>query len=275
MNTASFALLCLSVFINSTFGLSDAQEVLEKDDGTDVTMRNLDDYPVCLIDEDCHEVGDKKGKEYRCFQYMCYPWQEEEEEDFMKCQVKEDCKGMRTGEDGDCFRHHDRKKVLSGICLSQSETTTCSEHSECEASLRCVNGHCGDQRYFDALASQQCVDDSLCRDLLLGDLCCYDVSSSPDTWRGGERSHNLSRKCCANEHDTPVIPPPETVAHHHVQMIDQVLSKLEEFEITKIYCLVFSNDMRDKMPSCNQSGGMALTTSLRVLVTLAFMACIL
>ena len=53
--------------------------------------------------------------------------------------------------------------------------------------------------------------------------------------------------------------------------IDQVLSQLEEFEITKLYCLVFSNEMKDKMPSCNMSAGSATTTSIAgIVATLAF-----
>merc|ERR1719348_515652 len=130
---------------------------------------------------------------------------------------------------------------------------TCSDHSECDASLSCVNGHCGDGRYLVAMGKMQCNDDSFCRDLLLGDLCCYDVSNPYHSWQRGNATNNLSRKCCQNDHDAPVIPPSDSVEHASLQMIDEVLSKLEEFEITKLYCLVFTNEMRNKMPSCNNN----------------------
>ena len=116
MKTCLLALLFCSAFSN------DAREVFEDHVGQNVTLRNLADYPVCLIDTDCQGIAELKGQDYRCFQYMCYPWEHGEEEgDFRKCQVKDDCKGMGEGEmeDGDCFRHPERKKVLSGICLRQ------------------------------------------------------------------------------------------------------------------------------------------------------------
>ena len=74
-------------------------------------VRNLGDYPACMQDSDCIGLGGG----YRCFQYMCYPW--EQGGSLEKCQVKEDCKGKVGGEDGECFRHPDRKTVLSGICI--------------------------------------------------------------------------------------------------------------------------------------------------------------
>ena len=55
------------------------------------------------------------------------------------------------------------------------------------------------------------------QDLLLGDLCCYDVRSSPSTWQGSDR--NLTRKCCQNEHDAPVIPPQDSVEQQHLNMV--------------------------------------------------------
>merc|ERR1712013_687988 len=190
-------------------------------------VRNLGDYPACMQDSDCSGLGGG----YRCFQYMCYPW--EQGGSLEKCQVKEDCKGKVGGEDGEC----------------------------------------GDGRYLAALGDMQCQDDSLCRELLLGDLCCYDVSTPPHSWQGEGGTHNLTRKCCQNDHDAPVIPPLDSVDQSHLSMIDEVLSKLEEFEITKLYCLVFSNEMRNKMPSCNSSSsssGSATTPSITgIVATLA------
>merc|ERR1711909_203013 len=70
------------------------------------TARNMGDYPACMQDSDCTGLGGG----YRCFQYMCYPW--EQGGSLEKCQVKDDCKGKVGGEDGECFRHPDRKTVL-------------------------------------------------------------------------------------------------------------------------------------------------------------------
>merc|ERR1712013_48604 len=166
-----------------------------------------------------------------------------------------------------------RRPGSSPVTFSWPSVMTCSDHSECQAGLSCVYGHCGDGRYLAALGDMQCQDDSLCRELLLGDLCCYDVSTPPHSWQGEGGTHNLTRKCCQNDYDAPVIPPLDSVDQSHLSMIDKVLSKLEEFEITKLYCLVFSNEMRNKMPSCNSSSsssGSATTTSITgIVATLA------
>ena len=79
---------------------------------------------------------------YRCFQYMCYPWSKGSST-FRSCKRRSDCQGLEeeeagNGEDGDCyryfsidfphcilwfifqphFRHQDRRFVFSGICLA-------------------------------------------------------------------------------------------------------------------------------------------------------------
>ena len=36
--------------------------------------RNLSLYPACVTDQDCGVVAAEREEDYRCFQYMCYPW---------------------------------------------------------------------------------------------------------------------------------------------------------------------------------------------------------
>lgn len=137
-------------------------------------VRNINDYPVCVVDEDCGEISQRKGVNYRCFQYMCYPWDSRElGGSFTSCKRRADC-----GEGEDCFRHQNRRNVYSGICLDKSEMSTCFDHSDCPSDLRCTNFYCGEAHYYRALHSVMCrpSEHSFCQDLLLGDSCCYDFS---------------------------------------------------------------------------------------------------
>ena len=89
------------------------------------SIRDIERFPVCVTDEDCDDMSDKKHVNYKCFQYMCFPWQSSiEAKPFRSCKRRSDCKGLSAteggvGGDGDCYRHQDRRKVFSGICLNQ------------------------------------------------------------------------------------------------------------------------------------------------------------
>ena len=37
-------------------------------------FRDIAEFGVCVTDEDCAVVTKERGADYRCFQYMCYPW---------------------------------------------------------------------------------------------------------------------------------------------------------------------------------------------------------
>jgi hypothetical protein len=39
----------------------------------------------------------------------------------------------------------------------------CWEHKDCNPDQKCVNGYCGEPRYFQALASLDCKSDDLCK----------------------------------------------------------------------------------------------------------------
>eukprot|EP00092_Neocalanus_flemingeri_P087090 GFUD01109835.1.p1 GENE.GFUD01109835.1~~GFUD01109835.1.p1 ORF type:complete len:241 (-),score=46.06 GFUD01109835.1:248-970(-) len=229
-------LLCYTIIIDSGKCVNDTEDVFEDENNTiSTSIRDLEDYPACVIDEDCLDISDEMGKDYKCFQYMCYPWNDSElEGQFKKCQSKDDCKELSEeeggdGGDGDCFRHHDIKQVAKGICLRQNEAQSCSEHLDCPHTLQCVNKYCGDGEYFAALGEQQCVDDSVCRDLLLGELCCYDVSGPPHTWPDVEDGQTMSRKCCDNEQGVPVIAPAYNVSGQIDSSLVERVGKLGAF----------------------------------------------
>ena len=87
-------------------------------------VRDVDKFPVCVTDSDCDSISDRQGESYKCFQYMCYPWNSPSlAHPFRTCKRRSDCKDLREeeggdGGNGDCFRHQDRRNVFSGICLS-------------------------------------------------------------------------------------------------------------------------------------------------------------
>ena len=40
--------------------------------------RNITVFPPCVSDQDCTELSSTHKEDYRCFQYMCYPWRRED-----------------------------------------------------------------------------------------------------------------------------------------------------------------------------------------------------
>ena len=85
--------------------------------------RNTTVFPACVNDADCGPVSSSRGEEYRCFQYMCYPWRRRDT-GFRPCRRSSDCVRLEreeggTGEDGTCWRHSDRRNVHIGLCLDK------------------------------------------------------------------------------------------------------------------------------------------------------------
>ena len=126
-------------------------------------FRDILAYPVCVTDEDCEDISMDTGADHRCFQYMCYPWAggRGEQQPFRSCKKRSDCHGLMEteggdGDDGDCYRHHDRRNVFAGICLHKEEMLPCSEHKDCPTHLRCTNFHCGEPEYYEGLKSEAC-----------------------------------------------------------------------------------------------------------------------
>ena len=89
-----------------------------------LVVRDVVKFPVCVTDSDCDSISDRQGESYKCFQYMCYPWNTPSlAHPFRTCKRRSDCKDLSEeeggdGGNGDCFRHQDRRNVFSGICLS-------------------------------------------------------------------------------------------------------------------------------------------------------------
>ena len=85
--------------------------------------RNITAHPACVNDGDCAVLSSGRGEDYRCFQYMCYPWRTTDTA-FRHCRRTSDCRRLQEaegglGEDGACWRHPDRRNVHSGICLDK------------------------------------------------------------------------------------------------------------------------------------------------------------
>ena len=82
-------------------------------------------FPVCLTDEDCDDISQRAAADYRCFQYRCFPWDQQELQGGLRnCIKKEDCRKLRReeggdGEDGECFRHQDVRTIHKGVCVSK------------------------------------------------------------------------------------------------------------------------------------------------------------
>ena len=79
------------------------------------SIRDISQFPACIDDSDCEPVSLSQGTDYRCFQYMCYPWAAGAGP-FRSCKRNSDCALLSeeeggTGEDGACFTHYDRRSV--------------------------------------------------------------------------------------------------------------------------------------------------------------------
>ena len=91
------------------------------------------------------------------------------------------------------------------ICNSR-ETEPCFSHRDCGSGLQCVVGYCGDPRYLDAIAAQDCTDDQLCEDLLLGPECCLDIGGGVRHLVTGHLDTVWGKRCCDNIRAPVTIP---------------------------------------------------------------------
>merc|ERR1712165_119177 len=102
-----------------------------------VQINDMKTYPPCLGDDDCenrHHLQD-----HRCFQYFCYPWKKAavtasaKPRPLKECRRTKDCVaggGPDKAVGQKCYRHNDRRKVTSGICVDS--IGECSSHDECQ-----------------------------------------------------------------------------------------------------------------------------------------------
>ena len=127
-----------------------------------LSMNNTDKYPACIEDNDCRRLDN-----HVCFQYFCYPWQtvssgaSDEALPLNLCRSNKDC--PRVGEEKqECFRHHDKRKITSGICVQSQDT--CTDHDECEdKGGKCCNGYCCNEGYYEAIQNLPCVSNEGCQ----------------------------------------------------------------------------------------------------------------
>ena len=149
--------------------------------------RNLTNFPACVTDIDCESVSVDRSADFKCFQFMCFPWNDPDlQSPYMSCQKKSDC-----NRETECLRHQDRRNVLRGICLEKSDLLKCFSHTDCPDDEQCAVGWCGQPEYLEAIEDLGCDSDSYCEDLLIGDACCYDLRGAvlPDgAWLGEDQA---------------------------------------------------------------------------------------
>jgi len=124
-------------------------------------------FPVCIDDSDCIKLG--KGDKFACFQYICYPWKNDEEIDPKNkrktCREDNDCDSGQ-----ECFRHHDKRMVNRGLCFA--EVKSCQNANECSKDYECCGGTCCEAKYYTEFAKLPCISHLGCQDLGLGNFCC-------------------------------------------------------------------------------------------------------
>lgn len=228
-------------------------------------VRDLDKYPVCVTDTDCDSISAREGDSYKCFQYMCYPWNSDSKaQPFRSCKRRSDCKDLRQeeggdGGNGDCFRHQDRRNVFSGICLSDSDMTPCFEHTDCTEGRKCTNQFCGEEQYFSALGELSCKADSFCQDMLLGDHCCFDIRGGLSAWDSGEP--DWGKKCCDNK-AAPVKQPPDDISDQQIKKLNQKIEvHFKNFGIDNLICMGLKYEMMLKLSACDQYKTTTTTTT--------------
>ena len=130
-----------------------------------IATRNLTTFPACVTDIDCESVSLELSADFKCFQFMCFPWNNPDlQSPYKTCQKNSDCNSLEM----ECFRHQDRRNVLHGICLHISDLLKCFSHTDCLVGQQCVVGWCGQPQYLEAIAALGCDSDSYCEDLLIG-----------------------------------------------------------------------------------------------------------
>jgi len=213
---------------------------------TTSATRNLTTFPACVTDIDCESVSVDRSADFKCFQFMCFPWNSPDLQwPYKTCQKNSDCNSTEM----ECFRHQDRRNVLHGICLDKSHLLKCFSHTDCPANRECVVGWCGEPEYLEAIAEMGCDSDSYCEDLLIGDACCYDLRGAvlPETtWLGGEK------RCCKEE-VYPVIPPAQGLNQRQINRLDKKINDLyAPFGLDQLICEGVSPELMGELNACQE-----------------------
>jgi len=240
-------------------GLARAQQAAVGGNATAGVTRDMDSFPACITDSDCKEEDG-----YKCFQYMCFPWESAElMAPYRSCKRRSDCAGLRAAEGGDggqadCYRHQDRRNVFAGICLPKSQLSTCYDHKECRGQgqgqgLKCVNQVCGEAQYLEAIKDLGCKTDDYCKDLLLGTSCCLDISGSLTGRSSGVYSpvrFEWTKKCCSST-KSPVIPPKKELDDENIKTLDGRIKSFASLGMDKLICTSLDYSLLMKLDSCN------------------------
>lgn len=196
---------------------------------------------------------------------MCYPWNRPEvKSPFRSCKRRSDCEKLKEeeggdGGNGDCFRHNDRRKVFTGICLAKREMKTCFAHSECSGGLQCVNQVCGDSSYLQAILDLGCQKNHVCKDLLLGDHCCFDISGGLKGWYSSEAE--WGKKCCSNS-QSPVIPPTGNITDQEIKKLDlRIRESFSKLQMDQLICQSLEYPLMLRLDSCTMYTTTTTTTT--------------
>eukprot|EP00096_Caligus_rogercresseyi_P004759 TRINITY_DN1920_c0_g2_i1.p1 TRINITY_DN1920_c0_g2~~TRINITY_DN1920_c0_g2_i1.p1 ORF type:complete len:293 (-),score=68.15 TRINITY_DN1920_c0_g2_i1:467-1345(-) len=216
---------------------------------------NVSIYSPCLDDKDCTKVH---SDGWACFQYFCYPWSSKAEDaptekPFESCRRVKDCPVGPQGEKGECYRHYNRRRVTSGICLDSEEQ--CDSHEEC-GDRKCCNGFCCDDEYFDGIKTFPCTTDDGCKDLLLGEFCCIDVSGATEFQTS---KPNWNKICCDNSKGAPIVQIPSDISDEDLIKIDKQISRMGPLQ--KSICEGQEYEFMEKFPSCTNYTTTTTTTT--------------
>jgi len=211
------------------------------------TSRNMTNFPACVTDIDCESVSIERSADFKCFQFMCFPWNHPElQPPYTSCQKNSDC---NSSPETECLRHQDRRNVLRGICLDKIDLLKCFSHTDCPDDRQCVVGWCGQPDYLETIAGLGCDSDSYCEDLLLGDACCYDLRGAvlPEgAWLGGEK------RCCKEE-VYPVIPPAQGLNQRQINRLDKKINHLyAPFGLDQLICEALSPELMGELKGCQE-----------------------
>jgi len=157
------------------------------------TQKNSSPFTICIDDSDCLKLG--QGDKYACFQFLCYPWENDSEvapkDRIPLCRNDKQCSDGKK-----CYRHFDRRRVSKGLCFDELQECGIEEDDEkCPKDKGCCGSFCCDQKYYESYSQLPCMNHRGCEDLGLGKFCCP----------RGNGQHNV---CC----NTDPNPPPSTAA---------------------------------------------------------------
>lgn len=149
-------------------------------------------FSVCIDDSDCSKLG--QGSKYACFQYICYPWKNdnhiETKDRRDTCRKDTDCP---VGQE--CYRHHDKRAVNRGLCFDQIHP--CVQTSDCPGGMSCCGESCCEEAYFNQYKLLPCISDMGCEDIGLGKYCCPRANSTS--------------VCCNTNPNPPPTPKPNRI----------------------------------------------------------------